>query len=144
MNALPMLDHIMLWVARGVVLYVVIASFFSCASFGPHPGQFHIDISESLFLIEGVLWIMCLWHPLSTIVRLYLGLSSGFFFALASFSVLKILLLFPHLNVSYVFHYILIPLVGFGSMLWVSIRPPSIFKTSDPHSHENHPLPQSC
>lgn len=95
------------------------------------------------------LWLLCIRQMHSTIARLCLGLSSVLilpFLAYCSFD--EIFISHPiedclsdkiqGLAV------VLIAQIGFGSMLWASIRPPQNSKSSDSKSFPHHPLSQSC
>jgi hypothetical protein len=123
MKALSMLDHVMLWVARGFAAYAV---FFAIINL--------VDgiIFFGSLLIATVLWLICTYSLHHRWARLFLGITStisAFFFG-------ALLLQFtsgiPYLGISELI-FPFVGLLGSASLLWVSFHPP-----------DNHPLPQSC
>ena len=154
MKALPMFDHVMLWVAR---LFTTLYPVFLAALFWSTVNNPEVELDDD-YVIKGILafvlfvaWLVCLWSLRSRVARFCLGLSSGVCLAKTVDSVVFIVPLLRHSFLPYDSNFLAetylilgIPVVGFASMLWVSIRPPQKFKTSGHNPINNHPLPQSC
>jgi len=128
MKALPMLDHVMLWVARGFATLVLIACVTMSYSTNPY-------ISERLaWWFVSTLWFVGTWWPGIEIGRLFFGISSAFFLTcyLIAFFESPLLLTNNTLILDII-------ALGFASMLWTACRPP---KKSNHDT--NHPFSQSC
>jgi hypothetical protein len=138
MKALQMLDHVMLWVARGFAFSALISVFFSLEEI--FTIQFTYDVRDAFFwccihalqfvgsfpaailvLILCALSNISLWLLRKNICRLYLGLSSGLLVLVLVCSML--------LDAKYsLFNWrASLTLIGFVSMLWASLRPPQKF-----------------
>ena len=151
MKALPMLDHVMLWVARVFAgLAFLLYAIWLLNSFGPQRGPIYNSLTEDLLVASGfLLWIIGSFQLCSKVVRFCLGLCSSLCIIWLLYVAVKQLIAFSHITAS-VSHFISvflfvpgIPIMVFGSMLWVSLRPPQNTKSSDSYSFPHHPLPQS-
>lgn len=184
MKALPMLDHVMLWIARSFttllfaffslpfVLFVIAVALSTLVFLGfqclraadPHLNAVLVPQMKDLFpapphaLIDpNILAALCLtllWYASvrllpSKVARICLGLSSVLFALTAAvlFGAAFGTVISGHgsLLISIFVLILLAGLLGFASMVWVSIRPPS----STPPSRLSrllafgHPFPQS-
>jgi hypothetical protein len=155
MKALQMLDHVCLWYAQiFVIVLLLFASLAVWASYTHPVGDIrsHSPLDNSyLFLVRAVFWIICLQNLNSRITRLCLGLSAGLFFTLNCFALVGLGMMerfvahrghsFTTTFMELVFVGVFLSIAGYGSMLWVSLRPPNAFQ---PTSSLHHPLSQSC
>jgi hypothetical protein len=160
MKALQMLEHVCLHEARAFVRFLLAVACLSLLSTWSYSSRHDFLQHDTFWLLAASLWIIlwsiCIRNLRSLVTRCCLGISSGLLFSYWALSDLELApgqslthhnMTFSMLALVQIAQLILIigiPLLGFGSMLWVSIRPPQISNPSDPHSHENHPLPQSC
>jgi hypothetical protein len=151
MKALPMLDHVMLWVARIFTALILATSciviWYCCNSQTLHRFMTH-EIVQS---VTAILWLISLWLLYSKIARFCLGLSAAFFLVRVAYLAMSRVAELAHINQASLAHIIAqdilmngIPLFGFASMIWVAVHPPQNPKTSGDNSIDNHPLPQSC
>jgi hypothetical protein len=161
MKALPMLDHVMLWVARvflavlllPLVVIQVIDSLTILDNWFRADHQNDVPVPGAYFFADVslwlVLWLLCIRQMQSGMARICLGLSSSLIFLFCIYCA------FDEFFVNHVIEdclsdkiwgsvILLIAELGFGSILWASIRPP---QNSNPFPHnflKNYPLPQSC
>ncbi|MCE0496414.1 MAG: hypothetical protein LV481_00510 [Methylacidiphilales bacterium] len=152
MKALQMFDYVALWYAR---IFVSVLLILACLENWPPSAHLvtvintHIPLAKTAppyFLIGVFFWIICLENLNHKIARFCLALSSGFYFAFYLFVLLALLTIGPvtifdfarkngldsylpvALGVLYL-EALLLPFVaGYGSVLWVSLRPPQNFK----------------
>jgi hypothetical protein len=150
MKALPMLDHVMLWVARGFIVFLLIVMCFDIwalagANLVPPLGLLMLEyIAEVAFLTASFLMLR------NNVGRLCLGGAAALGFVRGAFDASRRLMELPNVIPSHIFHFLAvtflmhgISLIGLASLIWISIRPPQSSKTSDPDSPHNYPLPQS-
>jgi hypothetical protein len=138
MKALPMLDHVMLWVARVLtILLFVWSCLLLVNSFTPQYGPFRNSTSIDLFsCLLSALWIFCLWKIHSRVARFFLGISSACLLAKALINLVGIVWDLAqatdgtHDGVVYwaglfmsMLIFTSIPLLGLISLIWVSVRP---------------------
>jgi surface polysaccharide O-acyltransferase-like enzyme len=106
MKVLPMLDHVMLWVARAYAVLTFSATVYDSFKVGT-PG-----VIDCLMVILPVLWLACLWQFNRPVCRWVLGISSSLlliyllsltFLGLASFRCF-------------------LPMVGLAATLWTALR----------------------
>jgi hypothetical protein len=155
MKALPMLDHVMLWITRccaALTFIAVSAVILIQAVFYNAPSRDAIPWLVELLLIFFV-WFVGTFYLFNKIVRTCLWLGSLYLFVVLFYNFCLELRDIPYFGdpLDYIYHLALelvpfpaIPLLGFASMIWVSLRPPQNSKNSDPDSPHHHPLPQSC
>jgi hypothetical protein len=148
MKALPMLDHVCLWIARVFLVVLlwplILFQILDCLTilenwlqldpkdYVPVPGSFLFALA-SLWLI---LWFLCTKHLQSVITRSCLGLCSRATLVLLTYGIFdQFFISHPIVDdsLSNEIASILIMLlaeIGFGSMLWAAVRPPKHDKTS--------------
>ncbi len=134
MKALPMLDHVMLWVARATSLLLCI-KFASMVLVAWHNIfwlgiTYNGTINAILFGIASAFSLLCLWYPRRMPNRIYLGLLATVFLFGATYEAGQHDLLSN--APSYFLIHIAPIILGLPSFMWVALRPP-----------ENSPL-QSC
>jgi hypothetical protein len=147
MKALPMLDHVMLWVARGFTAILLAIFSYVCLSEGciifsslrSLHWHWHEGLASSLTALVTPLLIVALanvslWFPRKMVARIYLFLL-GFTFLLG----MAYLLLMKDGLIWKII--ISLSILDFAAMIWISIRPPQNSKTSNPDSLPDHPLP---
>jgi hypothetical protein len=156
MKALPMLDHVMLWILRVVaILFLVQAIAQTYYLFRPTiPRPFMTPLWVASHVEFAALLFVCSWLVSSRILRWILGGTGIFRLIMLIISVVRFpqayfFLDLAHLNPHYWYlplDMLILPLLWLTSdlaMIWVAFRPP---RNSD-HSatlSENHPIPQSC
>lgn len=118
MKALPMLDHVAVWIARSFVLTVFANFLFVIANFiilthSADPNPLTIP-----FFVLCLLSSLSLWFPDRIMSRLFLGLTSSFLILLIASS--KVI--YPGNNPLIWLDGL--SLIGFGAMFWVATRPP--------------------
>jgi hypothetical protein len=161
MKALQMLDHVCHPIAR---LFITLLQIVVCMELfmNWHPDSrndvyphdiFWFVIAEGLWVM---FWSICLIQLQSLILRICLGISAGLFllaFAPGFLVIIATLFFMSHdtqfdVVTTIAFAIIILTaitaLLGFSSMLWISIRPPQISKPSAPGSFHNQSVPQSC
>ena len=138
MKALPILDHVMLWIARIFAFSSLISMFFTLEEI--FRLQFTMDVRETFFWrcitalqfvgsfpVLILVFILCalsnisLWLLRKNICRLYLGLSTSLLFLAFAYSKLH------DVNLSLFDWRDNLTLIGCASMLWASLRPPQKF-----------------
>ena len=148
MKALPMLDHVMLWVARIFIVFLLIAICFDIwtlagATLVPPLGLIMLEsIATVAFLTASFLLLR------RTVGRFCLGVAAALLFAKGAFDASHRLMELPNVISSHLFHFIAVtflmhglPLIGLASMIWISIRPSQGPKRSAPDPVSHHPLP---
>jgi hypothetical protein len=112
MKALPMLDHVMLWVARVFIILAFIATVID--SFAPNP------VTAKFFVLSlAVLWLVSIWQFKRPVCRYILGFSSFFFLIYFPLS-------HPFFPIS--LHYC-IPMTGLIAIFWTALRGASTQKS---------------
>jgi hypothetical protein len=125
MNALPMLDQVMLWIARsyaGLTIFLFGSAFWTHHAMGVIIAAGQDYGVFSIFLV----WLLASFYLRYIAVRIALGLYSAICTILAIFS-LSVLLLSPHqahagspmLALSFLPY-----IIGYGAMTWAAVRPP--------------------
>jgi phosphate/sulfate permease len=127
-KALHMLDHVMLWIARG---FAAFAAFFASCLFLDQ-GLFKGDILFcGSLLVAAIIWVACTWSLNQPSSRLFLGISSVIY-----------LIAVLHLADDAVrerpndIKFWIAPMVGSIAMIWVACRP--LGKFQDATSFVNH------
>jgi hypothetical protein len=126
MKALPMLDHVSCWIVTVSSALCLVSGVISTydSLFFPSHDQFQSNFWIS---VSGValtaLWMTCAWRPLNVLSRLVLGFSGSLFLARIGQMFLDAI---SHDDaVASGFGFIVlysIPVLAFGSMLWIACR----------------------
>jgi hypothetical protein len=111
MKALPMLDHVMLWMARVFIALALGATIYD--SFF----NYNLKIENCLLVGLAVLWFVCILQFKRLPCRVVLGISSLVF--LVSFS------------------QSFLPMTGFVATFWTAIRAPYIQKSASSSNSVN-------
>jgi len=135
MKALPMLDHVMLWLARTWAVYLLLFYFaFSTRAFLVYGDGF---LKAFWCPLAAFVWLVCLWSLRHGSARIYLGTFSLLCLVRLVTSIVSILGRADNIDV-YILN--LLGVCGFLAVIWIAIRPPRNLVTS---SKVSHPLPQS-
>jgi hypothetical protein len=143
LEALPMLDHLMLWVARIFSLWLLADLLYVAGIVAWGDGRFirlalrhHVilhwrgDYSAEAFflsfmLVAAALWNLSLWYPRKDAGRLYLGLSSALLCVAFAWMLSSSLVQDSRLPSTAWMNGVL-PMVGFFTMAWTAFRAPGL------------------
>jgi hypothetical protein len=140
------IDNLMTWIARLFSVLLVISTSVATLYAWIHPDVNPVSrvvmLSRVAFFLWELILLSCIWKARSKVARWFMGLSSGFFLAIALISFVFLLWNSfsrlegtPGLLVIGVLGCYAAFFLGFGSIMWTAVRPSPIFSSSsDSHA----------
>jgi hypothetical protein len=122
MKALAMLDHVMLWVARGFAIFALGWAISEMDESFSH--DYWISKYVVAGLLASVLWVAASWSLRKDTSRLYLGLSGALLFSLYFCHLMDLLFMHPYPPFGRRYFSIVWLLIGFLAIAWTGFRAP--------------------
>jgi hypothetical protein len=162
MKALSMLDHVMLWFARIFAVWLLFEAFAWLRWTNLHHWPIVWPLGLRALAIDSriwspimicltLAWLLSLWRMDKKSTRVFMCFSVSPFVAANAFRFARPLFDLPQINPSYIptmliddFIVMGIPLLGYLTMIWLSLHSPQAPRSPGHNPVSTSPLPQSC